>query len=125
MTEFFEGKSEESIADIDMDEELLALFRGFHAKALSPFVIESNVLPRPGTGYAHYRCERVFARLNNWLRNNGVNGQRPLHTLRKEYGSQICDRLGIYAASRALRHSDIKVTSQHYLDKKTRITAGL
>jgi len=27
---------------------------------------------------------------------------------------------GIYAASRALRHGDIAITSQHYLDKKSR-----
>jgi hypothetical protein len=39
--------------------------------------------------------------------------------------SQICDRYGIFAASRALRHADIAITSQHYLDKKQRTSIGL
>jgi hypothetical protein len=48
-----------------------------------------------------------------------------LHTLRKEFGSKINDAHGIYAASRALRHADIAITSQHYLDKKSCATVGL
>ena len=48
-----------------------------------------------------------------------------MHTLRKEFGSRINDAHGIYAASRALRHADIAITSQHYLDKKSRATVGL
>jgi hypothetical protein len=59
------------------------------------------------------------------MREKGVSGGRPLHTLRKEFGSHVCEQFGIYAASRALRHADIGITSQHYLDKKTRVTAGL
>jgi integrase len=124
VTNYFEGKSEEAISDVDLDQELLALFRGFKAKATGRFVIESKVQPRPQVN-AHYRCSRLFTQLNTWLRSKGVKGRTPLHTLRKEYGSQVCDRFGIYAASQALRHSDINVTSQHYLDKKTRITVGL
>ena len=49
----------------------------------------------------------------------------PLHTLRKEYGSQICAKHGIYAASHGLRHADIAITSQHYLDRKRRATLGM
>ena len=37
----------------------------------------------------------------------------------------IANSLGIFAASRALRHSDIRITSQYYADKKVRITTGL
>jgi hypothetical protein len=43
-----------------------------------------------------------------------VGGKRPLHALRKEFGSQICDKHGIYAASRALRHSDVGATALHF-----------
>ena len=32
---------------------------------------------------------------------------------------------GIYAASRLLRHSDIRVTADYYADKKQRISTGL
>ena len=37
----------------------------------------------------------------------------------------IANSLGIFAASRALRHADIRITSQYYTDKKVRITTGL
>jgi hypothetical protein len=54
-----------------------------------------------------------------------VKAQKPLHTLRKEFGSQLCQTHGIYAASRGLRHSDIKITSNFYTDSRARATVGL
>ena len=124
-TDHFAAKSEDSIGEIDLDPEFLALFRGFRAKAHGEFVIESDVPPRPGASYAHYRCERIFARLNKWVRSKAVPSKRPLHVLRKEFGSRVCDRFGIYAASQALRHADIAITSQHYVDKKGKVTVAL
>jgi hypothetical protein len=125
VTEHFDAKSEDSIGEVDIDPEVLALFRGFSAKATGEFVIESDVPPRAGASYAHYRCQRIFTRLNDWLRSKGLPSRRPLHTLRKEFGSQICDHFGIYAASQALRHADIAITSQHYLDKRRKVPVGL
>jgi hypothetical protein len=58
------------------------------------------------------------------LRKKGVVSNTPLHTLRKEYGNQICARFGIYAAHTALGHSDPKVTAQHYLEPKKRSVLG-
>ena len=124
-TQAFAAKTEDSAGDIDLDPETIALFRGFQAKASGPFVIESGTAPRPGAPYAHYRCRPIFRSLCNWLQGKGIKARKPLHTLRKEFGSLICDAHGIYAASRALRHSDIRITSQHYLDKKNRVTVGL
>lgn len=124
-TEHFSAKSESSIGKVDLDPELVAMFRGFRAKATSPFVIESEIQPNPGASYAHFRCHRIFVRLNTWLRSHGVDVQRPLHALRKEFGSQINERHGIYAASQALRHADIAITAAHYLNNKTRATVGL
>jgi hypothetical protein len=37
----------------------------------------------------------------------------------------MCNRYGIYGASRALRHRDIQVTTQHYVDTKQRLVPGL
>jgi integrase len=125
ITEHLETKSEDSIGEVDLEPEMLAMFLHFHANSNSPFVITSPVAPRRNRGYSHYRCERTFALLSQWLRKNGVKGNFPLHSLRKEYGSRICDKLGIYAASQALRHADIAITSQHYLDKKRQVTAAL
>jgi hypothetical protein len=89
-----------------------------------PFVIESPIGPRRSSTCRHYRCNKIFKSLFAWLESKGVSNANPLHTLRKEFGSRINDVHGIYAASRALRHADIAITSQHYLDKKSRATVG-
>ena len=124
-TRYFQPKSEDSAGDVEIDAELLAAFRGYHAKTRGEFVIESKVKPKPGAAYWDYRCQKDFEALTGWLRKAGVSGVKPLHTLRKEYGSQICAKHGIYAASHALRHADIAITSQHYLDSRKRVTVGL
>ena len=124
-TEHFHPKSEDSIASVDLDPEFADLFLAFKEEATGQFVVESPVEPRPNANYAHYRCQTVFERLTRWLRAHGVAGKKPLHLLRKEFGSRICHRFGIYAASRALRHSDVAITAAHYVDKKATITIGL
>jgi integrase len=124
-TAYFTPKSEDSAGDVEVDPEVMELFRGYRASASGDFVIEGGVLPRPDAAYSHYRCQRDFEALNDWLRAHGVEDGRPLHTLRKEYGSQVCAKHGIYAASRALRHADIAITSQHYLDRRESARAGL
>jgi hypothetical protein len=124
-TRYFHPKSEDSVGDVEVDSELLEIFRGFRARANGDFVIESDVAPRPGATYSHYRCQRLFEALGKWLRDHGVAGNKPVHMLRREFGSQVCAKHGIYAASHALRHADIAITSQHYLDKRKSATAGL
>ena len=124
-TRFFQPKSEDSTGDVEIDSEIMSAFQSFKAKAKGDFVIESQNAARPEATYSHYRCERHFKALTKWLRIQGVTGNTPLHTLRKEYGSQMCAKHGIYAASHALRHADIAITSQHYLDKKRRVTVGM
>jgi integrase len=123
-TRWFHPKSEDSIGDVEVDPELMELFRGYRAKATGSFVIESRNDARPDATYDHYRCQYYFVKLAEWLREKGVKSRTPLHTLRKEFGSQICDREGIYAASRALRHADITMKSEHYVDKKKQVVSG-
>ena len=64
-------------------------------------------------------------KLGAWLEGEGVSARKKLHGLRKERGAVIANTLGIFAASRALRHADIRITSQYDADKKVRITTGL
>jgi integrase len=125
VTEHFRPKSEDSIGKINLDPELAELFKRLKAKSKQEFVIESPIAPRPNARYAHYRCLSVFETLTQWLRKHNVPGSKPIHALRKEFGCLINARFGIYAASRALRHSDIAVTSAHYLDQKSATTTGL
>jgi integrase len=124
-TRYYQPKSEYSLGTIDLEPELVEIFRGLRARAPSNFVIVSPLQPKTTVRYDYYRCRPHFDRLYAWLRVHGVNDRKPLHTLRKEYGSQVCDRHGIYAASRALRHASVAVTAAHYVDKKSKVTSGL
>ena len=124
-TRYFEAKREYSYADVEVDPEFMEIFRGYRARAAGNFVIESDVEPRPGATFEHYRCTSVFEKLIAWLREQGVVGYKPLHALRKEFGSQINAKHGLYAASRALRHGNIEVTAQVYVDKRERAAIGL
>jgi integrase len=108
---------------LPVEPEILELFRGWRARATSAFVIESNRLPKR-VGYQWYRCEETFESLLDWLRSKGVTGNKPLHQLRKLYGSEMASVHGIHAASSALRHSDIKTTAEYYADSRVMRTAG-
>jgi len=121
-------KSADSAGKIALDAEVVALLRGFKAKTKSPFILETPKLARSAFKEHKsrtYRCDATHTTLIEWLRKNGVNGKRPIHTLRKEIGSIIATREGIFAASRYLRHSDIRITSRLYADSKTLVSAGL
>ncbi len=116
---FTTAKSAESENEVDVDPGLMAIFRGYMDGCQSEFVIQSTVAPRPASvSYHHYRCHRLFRLVNDWLHQQGITSRSALHTLRKEFGSQIAAQAGIFAASLALRHSSITLTRDYYLDKK-------
>lgn len=123
-TEHFRPKSEDSAGDLDLDPQLVALLREWKAEATGQFVIEGRAAS-DFKSRVSYRCEAVYAPLYEWLRKQGVTAQKALHELRKEAGALVAQAGGIYAASRLLRHSDIRVTADFYADKKERITTGL
>jgi hypothetical protein len=78
----------------------------------------------PAALYDHYRCHRDIQDLIAWLRSKGVTSKTPLHSLRKEYGSQINARYGLTAAQEMLHHADIGVTVGHYVENKQRSVLG-
>lgn len=124
-TAFFKAKSEDSNADVDVEPEIAALLREWKAASTTEFVVASHRRAIMGAKFSQYRCTPVFDAVGAWLKTKGVDDQKPLHTLRKEFGSIVADQHGIYAASRALRHADVQVTALHYLDKKKPIAIGL
>ena len=124
-TKFFHPKTESSEDDVHIDLELIDILRSFKSKATDQFVIESPNSARPEATYRHYRCHKEFNSLNTWLRSKGITVQKPLHSLRKEFGSLINEKYGLYAAKEALRHSDIGITARHYIDQKQRVSVGL
>ena len=126
-TKYFRPKSEDSERPIPVDTELIEVFRDYYAQRSGEFVIEGDRDFDPGAtaaSFDDYRCGSELKAVVDWLRAKGVVSRTPLHTLRKEYGSQICDRYGLYAAQIALGHSDPKVTAQHYLEPKKRSVLG-
>lgn len=113
------AKSNASEGEVDVDPVLLAMLKEYMKPGAGEFVIKSPNKPRHQKSASyHYRCDRHFSHLIAWLRSKGVTAHNPLHTLRKEFGSQIAAQSGIFAASMALRHADIQLTRDYYLDKK-------
>lgn len=121
-------KSADSAGVVGLDPKIVQILTELKGKTKSPHVLETPKLARKkfGTHQSRtYRCDATHNALITWLRGQGVPGIRPIHTLRKEIGSVIASRDGIFAASRFLRHSDIRITSRLYADNKTLITAGI
>ncbi len=119
-------KNEDSAGKVELDEALCAIFQGYRARAVGEFVIEhKGGAPGLREWGRLYRCEPIFKRSLAWLRANGLDVSKPIHTLRKEAGSMITTKSGIHAASQFLRHSDIQVTAMHYADHKERVTVDI
>lgn len=123
-TKDFKAKSDDSNAEVHLEPQLVAIMRGWLARATGEYVIESAGEVR-SAAYSDYRAEKIEDSLNAWLRSHGVEGTKPLHTLRKEFGSLVNASHGMHAASLALRHASTQVTQKHYLDNTARFSAGL
>ena len=100
----------------------MAVFRGYAAKAQSNFVLPGL----PGAPETEgYRAQAVFERLSAWLRRHGITARKPIHELRKEFGSMVNRKHGLSAAKDLLRHGDISITAAHYIDEARKATSGL
>jgi integrase len=124
-TEFRRVKTEESVAEVQIDAALGAELKKYRPAEDQHFVLVSDLSPKPGKTYQYYRAEPVFERVYAWLRLKGIKNRSPLHTLRKEFGSVINHHFGLYAAMTALRHSNIGTTSNYYTDNKRSIAMPL
>jgi integrase len=134
--EHYDLKSTDSAGEVDIGDEFVKFLKSFRKQHeaesfVIPVVIKrrkrkthSSTADSAATSHS-YRCMKVFEDLTAWLRSHGVESKRPIHELRKEVGSLIADEHGIYAASRFMRHADIRITAASYLDKKKRIVAPI
>jgi integrase len=139
VTESASLKTTDSVGEVDIDEDTATLLQGYKARAKAKdrdYVIMAEGRKEqtrgPHTWGQHYRANSVFDALVAWLRNYEQDGQKPLakvikpiHELRKELGALMAQQHGIYAASRALRHSNVATTAAHYADKKARSTIAI
>lgn len=124
-TQYGVVKTESSERVIDIHESITAFLQECQETTPGSFVIHSCRKPRPDATYKHYRCDHHFKGLIQWMRSKGVTRNDPIHTLRKEFGSKMCDAYGIHAASEALGHKSIAITRASYLEKRGRRVVGV
>ena len=121
-------KSQPSAGVIAIDSQVVSMFREWEKSKHSAFVLEAPLNPRGKARekqFRRYRAEPTQVRLLAWLRAKGVPGNCPIHLMRKEVGSVIATRDGIFAAKTFLRHSDISITAKIYADSKELVSSGL
>jgi len=119
---YFEAKTQDSEGVVYVDPTLLAELDHFRSARETDPVVEPDIPFRQTSAAQHYRCKDTFLRATSWLRAHGVTGDKPLHTLRKEFGSIICAAADIHTASRQLRHSNLSTTAAFYADHRKRAT---
>jgi integrase len=65
-------------------------------------------------GLGRKRGYRVLKRLSAWLAGKGITAARPVHFLRKIFGSVVATQHGLFAARDYLGHGSVVVTEKHY-----------
>lgn len=133
ITEVADLKTQESQGEVEIDDHLSTILQGYKIQAKGKgFVIKGEGQGGVKKWGQHYRADEAFNELISWLRNHKQAEKKPLekvrkpiHELRKELGALITQEHGIYAASRALRHSNVATTAAHYADKKERTTVDI
>jgi integrase len=60
-----------------------------------------------------------------WLRAQGLDMNKPLHSLRAEFGSIICATSDLLTASRQLRHSSLAVTAAVYVESRRKTAPAI
>ena len=122
-TDCFTPKAD-SEGDVDFDDGLVALLKEWQSKSSSRFVLD-GIEPKDLPVSRKYRAEGAGALLIKWLRGKGITrANKPIHSLRKEFGAEVCKVAGVHAAASVLRHADIRTTTDHYTDRRRRTTAG-
>jgi integrase len=79
-----------------------------------PFLMADDERPNGKKEIGHKRGYRVLKRLAAWLKSKGIAHGRPVHFLRKVFGSVVATRHGLFAAREYLGHSSVLVTEKHY-----------
>ena len=124
-TEAHALKTESSEGRVFVDAGLLAELKPFAANATGLYVVEPETPMRQHGAAQFYRAVETFTRLTTWLRSHGVLTDKPLHALRKEFGSIICESADIHTASRQLRHSNLSTTANSYLDSRRKAAPSI
>lgn len=119
------AKSVESEGDVVCDAGLFTELEKTRRPGSTLYVVEPDT-EHPRTRAAQcYRAKATFDRVITWLRTHGVLSAKPLHTLRKEFGSLVADAGDIHQAMLQLRHAQISTTQAFYADRRNRATVSV
>ncbi|MFT5470263.1 MAG: integrase [Verrucomicrobiales bacterium] len=125
-TEFFKPKTNASAKPVTLDAETVEMLRGFRARYPEDrFVLRSKLMPKPSAAYAYYRAEKTWVALADWLRDHGVDDEKPVHHLRKAITAIVAKKFGIFAAQRHARHTTPAVTARFYSDSEESVAPGI
>jgi len=115
-TPYFRPKARNSESRVDCPDEVFGILRNFkHQGVTPPFVI-------PGADPANsVRCRPTFQNLTRWLRKNGIQETKALHTLRKEAGSYIFHLTGSADKAAEFLRNDPRTAREYYLGRKDRL----
>ena len=103
----WQPKTQESEGGVDVDVGLL--------KALGVRGGDEALVIGPGATEAAVR----------WLRSRGIDSNKPIHTLRKEFGSIVCHTADLITASKQLRHSSLAVTAGVYVEGRRKAAPAI
>lgn len=91
----------------DLAKEILEIRETMNPNENDPYILA-------GDGRGATRKDKTYRRVNAWLKTKGVTSPNPLHSLRKEFGSNVFTEHGVGVASVLLGHADIKLTMDTY-----------
>lgn len=116
-------KTDSSCGIVVLEKRFMDVLEEHAKRGNVGYVLFPDRLAKPSAKTRCYRCDKELNRVLDWLRKNGVSqSDKPLHTMRKEFGSNIAKHRGIYAASASLRHSTIALTAKYYAQRKAEET---
>ena len=122
-TDSHELKTESSTGILVLEPQFVDVIKRHASVSKGKYVLVGTEKIRDDVGYRWYRCPKDFEHVTAWLKGKGINDEKGVHTLRKEFGSHHAERGGILAASVALRHSTLTVTRKFYVSAKPAITS--
>lgn len=91
----------------ELAEEILAIRATMNPSEFDPYILA-------GGGRSATRKDKTYRRVAEWLRTKGIKSANPMHSLRKEFGSNVFTHHGVGVASVLLGHADIKLTMDTY-----------
>ena len=119
-TEAGATKTGASARVLDVSPGMIAVLAEWKEGAIGDYVVAPLAALR-SKRWSSYRADVAFEEVLRWLRLRGWDSAQPLHQLRKEFGSMVSMNFGVFEASEALGHSDVRVTAALYVSAKRAI----